>query len=658
MSKRRKRTKSIKKSIASQRQTSTVLLNGLAKVEDLLERRQWLEAEQELNQLTQLFSRSPDVFRLKSILAAECNDALAHFTAAQRWVELAPNDSEAALSLSRACMSNAYLITGLRILARFVQRWPENFQSAQAREMVDGIEKQIQGALQDLGLSALPDAEQVAIWHEELRAAMAQAQYEKALELADRILTRAPNFTMAHLNVSLVYFSQGKLDEAIAVVRHILQDIEPDNVHAQANLIQFLCSAGRFQEARQLAAPVKASSSRDVAWPTKKAHVLSMLGDDAGVLEVLDQVIKAKKRGEAVEQNAMLYHLAAVAAARLGREKEAIRYWKKVLEIRPNLIAARENLADMKKSVGQRHAPWAFDLNEWLPHKITEDVIDTLSQALHQDDSEQNLQEATRRLIEKYPTFPKAIPLLLERGGPRGRDVAYNLAELFITPENLEDLAAFARSPHGPDQLRHQVATLLTQKGHWPPGSSVTMWVAGNQTEVILVDLDMADEPKVKLQSHTQRLLEQAIDALDNRNAATARSLLQEALKIEPDHPSLLLNLANTYLIEGDEEQAQALMRRTVEIDPDYIIGRCEMARQAVEDGELEQAEEWLKPVLNASPFHHSEFVALCKAQIELELARDHQKVARGWLGMWKQVKPEHPHLPAYRRLVRRRRKG
>lgn len=99
-------------------------------------------------------------------------------------------------------------------------------------------------------------------------------------------------------------------------------------------------------------------------------------------------------------------------------------------------------------------------------------------------------------------------------------------------------------------------------------------------------------------------------------------------------------------------------MRRAVEIDPDYIIGRCQVARQAIEDGELEQAEEWLQPIFKASSLHRSEFFILCQAQIESELARGRQEAARSWLDVWQQVDPEHPHLPAYQRLVSRRRKG
>ncbi len=635
-----------------------MLLNRLAKVEDLLARRQWPEAEQELSKLAQRFSSSPDVFRLQSTLAAECQDAPALLAAAQRWAELAPNDPEAILNLAGACLSNVYPVNALQIFGRFVQRWPDHSRAAEARELVHEMEENVQEILEDLGLSSLPDAEQVAIWHEQLQAALAQTQYKQALDLADRISARAPNFAAPHNNVSLVHFAQGKLDEAIAVARRVLQEIEPNNLHAQANLIHFLCSAGRLQEARQLADSLKANPSRRADAPTKKAYALSMLGDDACVLEIFDQARQAEKHGEFVERDAMLYHLAAAAAARLGQEKEAVRYWKKALEIQPNLNVARENLADMKKPVGQRHAPWAFDLNEWLPRKIVVDVANNMSQALRKGASEQRLEKTVRRLIEKYPTLPQIIPLLLERGGPQGRDMAYHLAQTFITPEILEDLAAFVRSPHGPDQLRSQVAMLLTQKGYWPPGSSVPMWVAGNQTEVLLMGFEISGEPKTKLKSRTQQFMAQAVAALYDDDAAAARSLLQEALKIEPDHPSLLMNLANTYMMEGDREQAVALIRRAVEIDPDYIIGRCEMARQAIKDGKLDEAEEWLKPVFTAPSFHFSEFVVLCKAQIELGLAQGRKEAAHSWFGMWEQIEPEHPHLPAYRRLIGLRRRG
>src|SRR5207249_797126 len=106
----------------------------------------------------------------------------------------------------------------------------------------------------------------------------------------------------------------------------------------------------------------------------KQAEALAYLGDDVGVLAMCErgrQLTGAEGPGD----DAMLYHLAAVAAYRLGREEEARTYWRSALRAVPDFELARNNVDDLKHPVGKRNAPWSYAFTYFVPKKLIDGLL-------------------------------------------------------------------------------------------------------------------------------------------------------------------------------------------------------------------------------------------------------------------------------------------
>lgn len=604
-----------------------------------------------LQTLAHRYPNEPQVFYYQSGVAAELHDKPGLMQAAQRWAALAPNDPEAVLNLAGACLTNVRPAMARRVFRQFLERWPDHPRAADVRKTVADLDAHLPQVLSETGLAGLDQAEELALWHEEAQVALEQNRISEAIALEERVLERAPTLASALNNISLAHFIEGRLDQAIATAWRVLNECDANNFHALSNLVRFLCVAGRIDEARPLARRLKAVRSDRVDVWIKKAEGLSYLGDDAGVLEVFAEAEAAGMLRKPFA-DPFLYHLAGVAAARLGREREARRYWHQALKLQPNFSRAADNLTDLRKPVGQRHGPWAFNLYEWLSPQTMQDMVNTVEPALRGKTTEKRVEQAARQFLAKHPEVIKLIPILLERGDPHGREFAYHLARIAETPEAVDALVTFALGRAGPDKLRYEVAHFLTDTGRLPRGQAVQMWVEGEQRELLLLGYTISSEPTRRLPRQVQRLMERARSALNDMELDEAERLLREALKILPDHPSLLQNLAGVYSLRNDRKQAEALIRRAVEVDPDYIIGRCQMAGFAVEKGDLDEAERWLEPIRRQESFHISEFVAFCQAHIDLELARGRPDAAYSWLQMWADVAPDHPYLPIWRDKV------
>lgn len=627
------------------------LLVELGEVETMRRRKQWAEMRQALAALDQRYPNNVDVLTGLVNLAYDLKDTQAYQRAAERLIALKPDDPDVTLGLAGAYMTNLHPALARRTFRRFLERWPDHARAAEVRTTLAGLEDALDTALGDLGLAANGAREEgleLAALHEAAQASLEDGRFVAARQLLDSLLRRRPDFVPGLNNLSQLQALDGQLDQASATAHRVLA-LQPDNVHALANLTQFECLGGRPDQAQHTAQRLKAlDTHRSDAW-VKIAQALSYLGDDQGVLNVFGRGEQAGHLGLPV-RDPLLYHLAAVALLRLGREDEARRHWQRALELAPGLDVARDNLADLRRPIGDRHAPWPFPIANWLSGRLLRELVAPLAAAAQ--DTDQARVRAARRALRDHPEFTALVPLLLDRGDAQARELALRTATLAETPELLAALREFALGQRGPDAFRQQAGQAAIRAGLLSRGP-VRFWSRGEWREMLLLGFEVHGEP---VQRHhpprVQERLAAAIAALRVGDARRAEQLLLQALEIEPDAPDLLNNLAATYEALGRGAAAAATIQRALERHPDYLFARTGMAQLHIQRDELAAAESLLDPLLTQERFHVSEFAAMCSARIDLYLAQRNHAAARSWLDMWVTVDPEHPQIGQWRRRL------
>jgi tetratricopeptide (TPR) repeat protein len=644
MAKKKKKRRSVPKPRSS---GPGRLLDGLQEADRLMRKKRWAEARDLLEELDRRYPRRPEVLTDLVNVCYELQDTERYQYACERLLKVDPGNADATLGLAGAYMANLRPALALRAFRRFLERWPDDERAAEARETAAELEAEMPGLSKDLGISA-EEGRQLAIQHEEMQVYLAQGRFRQVRQTAEAILRHYPNFAPAFNNLSLAHWAEGRIDDAVAAAQQVLS-LEPDNVHALSNLVRFLCTSGRADEAQPVAEQLKASAAP--AWDvwTKKAEALTYIGDDEGVLQVFHQAEQADESARS-QENPLLPHLAAVAAMRLGHEDQARRYWRQAIKRSPGFWLAQENLADLSQLVGKRHAPWPFSLESWVGPKTLTDLVQFIAAAERKDD-EEGVGRAARHFLRKHPEIVAVVPILLERGDERGRELALLLARTANTPELLEALKDFALSQHGPDQLRMEAAQVASQAGLLPPGP-MRQWLEGEWREVLTMGFEIHGEPLIQYSPQVERWVQEASSALYEGDGLRAERALALALADDPEETSLLNNLAVAFRLQGRDEEADALIRQIHERHPDYLFARTGLAERHIERGELEEARQLLEPLTRRERMHYSEFDAFCGAYIQLYLAEDNVDAARSWFAMWKEVDPENPKLEIFRRFV------
>lgn len=647
--KQRRRTRTRAKSTV--RGAPEALREGLIEAGRLQRQRKWAKARELLEGLDRHYPRRAEVLGALVDLYYELGDITSGQSACQRLASLRPDDPEVRLMLAGSCMSNVYPALALRNFRVFLEHWPDDPRADEVRRTVASLEAEMGPLLEDLGLTG-EDGLQLAALHEEVLCCLQQGQFDQGRQVAEQLLERHPGFVPAINNLGETYFREGRADEAVAAARRVLQQ-DPDNFHALANLTRYLCLSGRADEAQPWAERLKSvRSTHSDVW-IKKAETFSYLGDDHAVLEAY-QGARQHRDWETDRAEGLLNHLAAVAALRLGREKDARRHWKRALKLDPGLDVAEANLEDLNKPQDQRHGPWAYEVNHWLPEGLVRKLISRLDRVQRRGNEGMVAREA-RRFLQNEPQLAAILPMLLDRGDPTGREFAFRVAMLAQTPEALEALHDFALSRRGPDRLRHEAVPKLRETGRLPAGPA-RMWIKGQWHDTLLFGFEIHDEPSRAHQPEVEDLACEAITALKSDDAQAAERLFKQALQIEPHAVDLLNNLATAYRLQGRFDEWRRLVHEIHQRDPDYLFGRVNMALDYLEGGDTEEARKMLHPLLSRQRFHRSEFAALGQAQIELCLAEGHLDGARLWLDVWKDIDPDHPDLDYWQDRVAPRR--
>lgn len=622
---------------------------GLRKVDSLMADGHLDRALEIAESLDQQYPGRVDILNTLAALYSEANDPLELLAIYERLAELSPNDPDIWLTLGAAYMRNTIPMSALNTFHHFLERWPDDDRAGEVRQLVAELEERKEGLLEDAGFTGENRTESVML-HEKMQSLMARREYRKVRETAEQLLQQQPQYAPALNNMSLAYLAEGQLDKAIETAEQVLE-FAPTNHHALSNLIRFLVMDGRIDDAQELGERLHEVESRAPDVEIKKAEAFSFLGHDERVLAAFAQ---AKERGhlEPPLADPYLYHLAAVATLRLEREKEARTYWKKALEIAPRFTPARDNLDDLRKRVGTRHAPWPFDFTNWIS-KQTFDNFRPYLEKMSESDDETAVTSGVRQYLKQYPRVAALVPLLFDRGDPQGREFALRMAMAAETSDMHEALRDFALSKRGPDEMRLEAARTAVEAGLLPAGK-IRLWVEGEWRELIMLGFEITDEPRGEYDAEVTDLMVEAVEALHEHDGQRAEAFLQQALEKKPGDPSLSNNLALAYELQGRSEEAYALVRQIHEEHPDYFFARTGLARHYLREGNVKEAREIVEPLLLRKDIHISEFVALCQIQIEICLADNQIEGARSWLGMWESVDADHPQLESWQRRIER----
>jgi Flp pilus assembly protein TadD len=485
--------------------------------------------------------------------------------------------------------------------------------------------------------------------HEELQILMEVSQFERCKRLAKELISQRPNFPPILNNLCQVYWLDGDLPAAIETARKVLE-IQPDNIHALANLTRFLYIRGDKAESLAFAAQLKESDADASDGWIKKAEALSFIADDDAVLTLPDQ---AKRAGETDQLNGHFWHWCAVAEYRKGNQKKARASWQKSLKLAPYLSLPAANLDELKKTEYERTCPQAFTLDEWLPKKIFESLIGILKRGAGKKD-DQRFQRDVSAYIDTHPEMLNFVADALLWGDTQSRETALHFVDMSAHSGLLVILKDFALGQAGPDALRLEAFQLLSKYGIFENGQMVELWRKGEQTPIMTLGFEISYESpeKPQLKPAVGQLMEQAVHALRTKDGAEAESHLRRALRIQPEEPSLLNNLAVALQMQDKMTEANALADQIAEKFPHYFFGQVIAARRAIQAGDLEKTKTIIDQMMKKKELHVTEFGALCGCQIDLLIEDDKPDGAVSWFNMWEQGYPEDPALENYRNRI------
>ena len=594
---------------------------------------QWSKAQKTLEELEQRFPSNKQVLESWLTLAYAKGDWKTYQQKGTEYTIKHPEEPDGYLTLSSVCLKNTYPLLALEALQSFCEKFPNHSEIPEAKEKIETIQTMVPELLKDYGLEGKETLE-IATLNERGRFLFESNQYSEASKIFEDLIDLAPKFPPALNNLSLIRCFAGDLTGAITLAKQVLE-CDHDNFQALGNLVRFYVLSGETELAQRYLDELKALDNIVSDVYLKKAESLALFGDWSSLVELGKE---AELSDTAEELPALFWHFIAVGYANLGQDKEARQLWEKSLKIAPGFEYARRNLDNIKLPIGERDTPWAFDISEWFSSKIKEDIARIISQS--ETENDKKYQSLAKGIIKNNPHIIALIPILLQRGSPLGRQFAISIATLTKKPELLTALKEFALGREGSDQERIEVAQKLNQEGLIPSGN-VKMWIKGEQQELLLMGMEINDEPTVIHSKKVQQLGQKAVMCLKRGDAEEAESILMQALKLEPSAPDLKMNLANAYMLQGREEEAYDLLHKIHKESPDYAFATISLARHYIDNKELEKAEEMITPLLKKKQFNYQEFCKLCETQIELAVKKKTPEAALSWLNMWKQLADE-----------------
>ena len=624
------------------------LREGLQEADDLLSQDEPQQALKLLNELDQKFPHQTDILGLMVNACLDTGDQHGYLLAIRQLHELTPNKEEIKLGLAGAYLANGCPALGLQTFRQFIKRWPNNERAGEIQKTIRNLEKILTKFFGDIDFS-LDTGLDFSSKHEELRLNMEQGNFNRGRQMAKILLQQRPNFVPVLNNLSLIEWLDGNLSGAIELSYKVLET-DPINVHALSNLTRFHFMLGRKEESGFFAKRLKESTASAADRWIKKAEALSFIGDNEGVLSIIE---KAKLAKEQDSLNGMVWHWCAVAEYRNGNLPRGRKYWQKSAQEATISKLALTNLEELKKPIFERACPQVFTLDAWISRKTIESMASEVAHA-SRNKGDQVFSDKINAFLNSHPELIYFVPEALAFGDVQCREMALKLAEMSANPKILSFLKEFVLGQNGSDAMRLEGSQILSRLGIFQSGEMVRLWLKGEWVDIMMVGFQISGEAAPSaMKPSSLRLMEKALVALRADDGLQAENLLRKALEIQGDEPSLLNNLAIALQMQGKQEESDSIADEIPTRFPEYFFGQVIAARRAINADQLEKAKIILDKMMQKTELHVTEFGALCACQIDFFLKSEKPEGAISWFEMWEQGYPYDPNREKYRTTIK-----
>ncbi len=611
------------------------LEDRLQEIEKLTESGELELALNILQELKPRYGSNPAFLSMLAFVHLRMENALGFLETMRKLYRLNPHNPEVLQSLIFAYLDNSFFGQAYLHFQKFIQRWPNHPEVRDLKKLFEEFQDVAEGYVEKLHLSP-EEGIKLAAQNEEIQFLVRTGELNRAQKTARKLLKQYPDFPPALNNLSLVHSEEGNLQAAIQTCEKVLE-VDPGNVHALSNITRFAYLLGKADQARDYAEKLKKLENDHPDAPIKKVEALCLIGDDTGVLKVLSQVEKTEDWENLSD---MFFHWCAVSAYRTGKTAKAKKLWLEAQQRDPFNPLANANLEELKKPVHERICPQAFQIHIILGSSIGERMTSQLSKKNHS--------AKLTRFVQQTPAILHFYPQMLRYGDEMLRDFAIDLARACGHPDLLNMLKEFALSQDGPDRFRMRAAFVLTEWKLFQEGEDILIWQQGERRPMQTLSFEIVDGPTedgIPLQEEAITLVDQGLEALQEGNGELAEKYLRKALEIQPEHPSLLNNLALSLKLQ-EKPEARTIMQHVMHDFPDYFFGQMQLAREHIRQGNLKEAEEIIgRWSVKKRKFHPSEFRTYCVTQLELHFAQKNVERAANILSIWRQLMPDDPAI-------------
>lgn len=479
------------------------------------------------------------------------------------------------------------------------------------------------------------DAAEAHYWMQESWLLVGLGKFPEGLAAAERALAIAPHNVPALNNRAEALASLGQREEAIAALRHVVEELDPNNTFALASLIRRSLFARRPAEAQAYAERLRRV---EPASPPDRAHIargLSWVEDDEGVFNAL------RDREEHTPET---WFLLAVAATNLGRREEALATWR-------DARAAGYNTPDIIAAIGKLREGKPVRLHyHRLDEVVTREELNRLGKLMSsRPEGHPKAAAALEELLADRERWLYAGELALRN--PLTEEFGVMLLAQVHTPEAVEILRRFVSGKEGSEQVRMLAGQTLVRLGALAPTEAVPFWRDGEFRPVSFQVWELVDMPE-KMPAKARALAGRVSDWMQQRRWGDALAAVLDLIRRFPDVAAFYNDLATIYSALDREEDAIQTRKRALEVDPEDLRARLGLAHLAMDQGDVVAAREWAAPLGKRTRMRPSECFSWMILQVRLALAEEDTEQARRALDIAGSIAPNHPLVEDFARRL------